>query len=140
MYKLLSTHPPAPGHTLLTLAIGENPDADGLLLLVTLARELEIGYVGERSVQRGGTKDVPIEDWSNAYDVVPVATSSLRSRLLAMTTDGGEGDIAARTLRIIDESRHRYGKPETEPRHPDLTSGKPWPIMTPNPDAEGTAS
>jgi hypothetical protein len=140
VYKLLSTRPPAPGHTLLTLAIGENPDADGLLLLITLERELGIGYVGERSVHRAVTKDVPIEDWSNAYDVVPVAASSLRSRLMAMTTDGGEGDVAARSLRIIDECRHRYGKPETEPRHPDLTSGKPWPIIRPDPDAEGTAS
>ena len=135
VYKLLSTRPLAPGHTLLTLAIGENPDADGLMLLVTLERELGIGYVGERSVQRAVTKDVPIEDWSNAYDVVPVAASSLRSRLLAMTTDGGEGDTAARTIRIIDECRHSYGRPETEPRHPDLTSGKPWPIIRPDPDA-----
>jgi hypothetical protein len=57
-----------------------------------------------------------------------------------MTTDGGEEDIAARILRAIDECRHRYGKPETERRHPDLTSGKPWPIMRPDPDAEGLAS
>jgi hypothetical protein len=24
-----------------------------------------------------------------------------------------------------------YGAPQAEPRHPDLGSGKPWPIITP---------
>ncbi|WP_420093033.1 hypothetical protein [Sinorhizobium fredii] len=28
------------------------------------------------------------------------------------------------------------GKKTTEPRHPDLASGKPWPILVPDPDVE----
>jgi hypothetical protein len=45
-------------------------------------------------------------------------------------------DPAARCLNAIDKTRDEYGGPEAEPRHPDLTSGKPWPILTPDPDAE----
>jgi len=35
----------------------------------------------------------------------------------------------------IDNVRDQYGLPEGEPRHPDLVSGKLWPIMTPDPKA-----
>jgi len=52
-----------------------------------------------------------------------------------MTTDGSSSDAAARWLNQIDAIRDEYGTPEAEPRHPDLASGKPWPIMTPDPDA-----
>ena len=51
------------------------------------------------------------------------------------TTDGGPADAAARWLRQIDAIRDEHGMPEIEPRHPDLASGKPWPIMQPDPDA-----
>jgi hypothetical protein len=53
-----------------------------------------------------------------------------------MTTDGGRHDAAARVLREIDRVRDENGAPEEEPRHPDLASGKPWPILVPDPDAE----
>ena len=32
--------------------------------------------------------------------------------------------------------RDEYGAPEAEPRHPDIASGRPWPILAPDPDAE----
>lgn len=53
-----------------------------------------------------------------------------------MTADGGPRDSAARVLRKIDRVRDESGAPEGEPRHPDLASGKPWPILVPDPDAE----
>jgi hypothetical protein len=53
-----------------------------------------------------------------------------------MTTDGGPSDAAARTLNEIDKIRDEYGAPEAEPRHPDLKSGKPWPIITPETRAD----
>jgi hypothetical protein len=59
----------------------------------------------------------------------------LRRKLLAMTTDGGPKDVASRWLSDIDIIRDQYGLPEGEPRHPDLASGKPWPIMTQDPEA-----
>jgi hypothetical protein len=51
-----------------------------------------------------------------------------------MTTDGGTSDIAAPWLNQIDEIRDEYGLPEGEPRHPDLASGRPWPILQFDPD------
>jgi hypothetical protein len=60
---------------------------------------------------------------------VPVYAGRLRQKLLALTTDGGPADAAARLLRQIDWIRDEYGMPDAECRHPDLASGKPWPIM-----------
>jgi hypothetical protein len=70
----------------------------------------------------------PAENWKGAYDIVPIPAVGLRRKLLAMRTDGRPSDAAARCLNVIDEIRDEYGAPETEPRHPDLKSGKPWPI------------
>jgi hypothetical protein len=55
-YKLLGTAPSPAGQALLARAVGENPNEEGLLLLVTLEQESRIGYVGERSVQQAVTK------------------------------------------------------------------------------------
>jgi hypothetical protein len=69
---------------------------------------------------------------------IAVPAVELRRKLLAMTTDGGSTDFAARCLNLIDKIRDDYGAPESEPRHPDLASGKAWPIMTPDPDSSET--
>jgi hypothetical protein len=53
-----------------------------------------------------------------------------------MTGTGGRDDPAARCLKLIDKLRDEYGAPESEPRHPDLASGKQWPILTHDPYAE----
>ena len=54
-----------------------------------------------------------------------------------MVATAGPASPAARCLNRIDEIRDDYGAPENEPRHPDLESGQPWPIMRPDPEEEG---
>jgi len=88
-----------------------------------------------QTIERLVTEHVPASDWAGAYNVVPFPAGSLRQKLFALTTDGGPADAAARWLRQIDSIRDEHGMPEAEPRHPDLASGKPWPIMQPDPDA-----
>ena len=58
-----------------------------------------------------------------------------RERVAKEVLSGLTPEAAARCLNEIDRVRDEYGAPEAEPRHPDLASGKPWPIMTPDPDA-----
>jgi hypothetical protein len=135
VYSLLIVGPTTRGLAILASAVAENPDEDGLLLLVRLEKELKRGVVGWHTVERVVTKHVPVENWQGAYNVVPVPADRLRQKLLALTTDGGPADAAARWLRQIDWIRDEHGMPEAEPRHPDLSSGKPWPIMQPDPDA-----
>ena len=137
VYGLLKDGPTTRGLTILAHAVAENPDEDGLLLLVRFEKELKRAFVGWKTVELVVTEDVPAEGWTGAYNIVPVPAGALRQKLFALTTDGGPKDAAARWLRQVDEHRDEHGMPEAEPRHPDLASGKPWPIMQPDPDAEG---
>jgi len=135
VYDLLKNGPTSPGLTLLAQAVAENADVDGLLLLIQSEIVHKRAFASSRTIESVVTEHVPAEDWKGAYNVLAVPAVELRRNLLAMTTDGGPTDAAARCLNMIDEIRDDYGTPESEPRHPDLASGKAWPIMTPNPDA-----
>lgn len=138
VYRLLKDGATTPGLALLAQAIAENPDADGLLLLIKIEIEYKHSFISRRTIESVVTEDVPSENWKGAYNVVPVPVVELRQKLLAMTTDGGPADVAARCLNQIDKIRDEYGTPDSEPRHPDLASGKPWPIMTADPDKSET--
>ena len=136
MYDLLRDGLTSGGLALLAHAIAENPDEEGLLLLVGLETDPTHPLADWKTIERAVTKHVPSENWKGAYDIVPTPALEVRRKLLAMTTDGGRSDAAARTLNEIDKIRDEYGAPETEPRHPDLKSGKPWPIITPEARAD----
>lgn len=135
VYDLLKDGVTSPALALLAKAVAENPDGEGLLLLVDIESKQKQHTLNWRTIEAVVTEHVPIEDWRNAYNVVPVPAAELRQALLARTTDGSPEDAAARCLTAIDLIRDERGAPITEPRHPDLASGKPWPIMTPDPDA-----
>ncbi len=123
------------GLATLASAVAESPDEDGLLLLVQFENELKRSFFGWRTIEGAVTEHVPIEGGTGTYNIVPIPAAELRRKLLAMTRDGGPTDAAARCLRQIDWIRDEYGVPEAEPRHPDLGSGRPWPILQPDPDA-----
>jgi hypothetical protein len=135
VYDLLGNGLTSPGLQLLAQAIAENPDTDGLLLLVRCEIDQKRSFTSWRTIESVVTQHVPSESWEGAYEVVGVPATELRRKLLAMTTDGGANDPAARCLNLIDKLRDERGRPETEPRHPDLGSGKTWPIMAPDSDA-----
>ena len=136
VYHVLRGGPTTTGLAILACAIAEAPDEDGLLLLVRFEQKSRQAFVTWHTIDRLVTEHVPASDWAGAFNVVPFPASSLRQKLLALTTDGGSADAAARWLRQIDSIRDEHGMPEAEPRHPDLASGKPWPIMQPDPDAD----
>lgn len=138
VYSLLKDGPTSPDLALLAQSVAEEPDAEGLLLLVRIEIEHKRSFLSWRSIQSVFTKQVSSEDWKGAYNVLPVPGVELRRMLLSMTTDGGPTDAAARCLNLIDKIWDQYGWPESEPRHPDLASGKAWPIMTRDPDAGET--
>jgi len=134
VYQLLKVGATTPGLALLAQTVAEAPDADGLLLLIKIEIEHKRSFISWHTIEKVVTEHVPAENWKGAYEVVPVPVVELRRQLLAMTTDGGSTDVAARCLNQIDNIRDDYGAPDSEPRHPDLASGKPWPIMLPDPD------
>lgn len=136
VYGLLKDGATTKQLALLASAVAEDPDTDGVLMLIDFEMETGRSFMTWQSIQSAVTEHVPAENWEGAYNVVPIPAVELRRKLLAMTGGGGTDDPAARCLNVIDKLRDEYGAPESEPRHPDLASERPWPILTPDPDAE----
>lgn len=127
-YKLLKDGASTPGLGMLARAVAESPDEEGLMVLMQCEQKGR-SFREWRTLEKVVTEHIPVEGYQGAYNVSPVPVTALRRRLIAMTTDGGYTDIAARWLNDINEIRDEHGLPEGEPRHPDLASGKPWPII-----------
>jgi hypothetical protein len=72
----------------------------------------------------------PAEGGDQAYERAPRAIPALRADLFARVVSGDESSATcARLLQVIDDWREGYGEPAGEPRHPNLTLGKPWPPL-----------
>jgi hypothetical protein len=129
IYNLLVEGAMTPGLALLAKAVAQVPDAEGILLLAGLEDTLKRRLVGQHEIEKVVTEHVPVEDWTGAYHIIPAPASDLRRRLFAATEDDGTAKAASRYLELIDLIRDEHGQPASEPRHPDLASGRPWPIM-----------
>jgi hypothetical protein len=134
VHGLLNSSAPIEHLAVLASALSHNPGADGVLALVDFEIRTGRSVWSWRSIEKVVTEHVPSESWKGAYNVVPVAAIELRKKLLAIAK--AIGDPATRCLNAIDRIRDEYGAPEDEPRHPDLASGKHWPMLTPDTDAE----
>ena len=135
--ELLKDGPTNDALALLAHSVGESPEADDLLMLVECEIKIGRSFLNRRSIQLAVTEQVLSKDWQGAYDVVPIPAVELRQKLLALTNGDAADAPPARCLNIIDKIRDECGAPETEPRHPDLASGRTWPILAPDAGAEG---
>lgn len=71
----------------------------------------------------------PSAHWVGAMELFSVELTAFRKELLAMMTDEGSlAELARKCLGEIDELRDEYGRIDDEPRHPDIASGKAWPV------------
>ncbi|MEX5728618.1 hypothetical protein Ga0609869_001971 [Rhodovulum iodosum] len=136
VFDLLKDGPTTKQLGLLASAVAEDPSTDGVLMLIDFEMKTGRSFMARPAIESAVTQHVPAENWEGAYNIVPVAATELRRKLLAMTGSGGKDDPAARCLNVMDKLRDEYGAPDSEPRHPDLASGRPWPILTLDPDAE----
>lgn len=73
VYDLLKLGPISPGFALLAGAIAEEPDAEGLLLLVKIEIEHKRSFISWRTIENVVTEHVPAENWTGAYNVMPVS-------------------------------------------------------------------
>lgn len=71
----------------------------------------------------------PSARWVNAMELFSVPLTALRKQLFALLDDEKQCGLARRCLEEIDDLRHEFGRINDEPRHPDIASGKPWPIV-----------
>ena len=109
--------------------VSESPQLEDLFILVQLEIKSSRSFVKRYTVEMAITERIPVEGWVNTYRTLPIPCAELRRKLLALVGNGSAEDPAVRCLTRIDEIRDMYGAPEAEPRHPDLGSGRLWPIL-----------
>jgi hypothetical protein len=116
---------------LLGEAIAEGADETGVLVLVQNHANRGEPYSGsiEAGIRHAVVGERPSQDWAGASELFGIAVPSLRKQLFGMIQgDAPKAQLAWRCLTRIDELRDEYGPVESEPRHPDIESGRPWPI------------
>jgi hypothetical protein len=105
-----------------------------------IIRALVQGYAAEHRPYDGGLAHAlrnaalgrrSVEGWTaNAYEVFSVSLADLRRELfgVALAKDA-QSLLAEACLVEIEELRDEHGRVDDEPRHPDISSGQPWPII-----------
>ncbi|WP_143043191.1 NACHT domain-containing protein [Myxococcus virescens] len=82
-----------------------------------------------RQVRRLAIGTRPSEKWQGVYEEYGLPLVELRALLFGMTGTGdGRARVAEQCLIEIDECRDKYGRILEEPRHPDISAGRPWPL------------
>ena len=119
-----------PARHLLERAIQEIGGADCVLALVRGYARTGKRFDGSlhQALQHTAVEHHAIAG-SNAVNLHPVSIAPLRKELFAMMhgDDAKLAEVAREALVNIDFIRDHYGAVESEPRHPDVTHGKPWP-------------
>lgn len=112
-------------------SIAEVADTNGILVMVRKYAEQGKSFDGilHMAIRHAAVRERPSAAWQGSHELSPVPLPKLRQRLLLMVReDGAVAKLAEKCLVAIDEFRDEYGQAETEPRHPDIDSGLPWPM------------
>jgi hypothetical protein len=108
-------------------AIIDQKDVLRLLQLCGPSGGDSMSRVVVQGVEKLAVIDRPIEG-TNAYERDASDLSWMRSELFQIYLKKGPlAAFAAKLLGIIDRQRDMYGRSLSEPRHPDISSGAPWP-------------
>jgi hypothetical protein len=122
-----------PAHRIIEEALAKIPTAQVVLAL--LRDQVSSGRAFD-SLLYSAVENVVLEkrslpEWQNAYQLHSVNASELRRELYAaIQANSPAASLAAACLTSIDMLRDKYGHPDSEPRHPDIQSGRPWPTIS----------
>jgi len=117
---------------ILEMAIAETADEEGVMVLFQKHALQSKAFSGslKNALQHAVVGDQPSRWWAGARELFGIAVPRLRAQLFARTEAlTPESSLARECLVAIDEFRDEYGSAESEPRHPDIDSGRPWPIV-----------
>lgn len=102
-------------------------DASAVFALVRVGENDPIDAGLLSAVESLGLEHIPIAG-SKAYELEPTDLSGWRKLLFQeVRTQGQKAQLAKTLLDMIDRKRDEYGHPLEETRHPDISSGQPWP-------------
>jgi hypothetical protein len=113
-------------------ALIEIADRSIIMLLVRSYTAAGRRFDGDlrRAVEHVVTGRQTVEGWQGAYEIVPTPATELRKDLFGLLSGtANEAALARDCLTCIDKLRDEHGRPDLEPRHPDIGSGQPWPLV-----------
>lgn len=114
-----------------SLVHARRPEVVTALIAADAALGRGFGHELEEAVYEIVVSHRPYGDTdTNTYEIIPVEAQAFRSALFRQVLEGGAaGELAATALEHLDALRDEYGAPQGEPRHPDLATGRPWPLQ-----------
>lgn len=123
-----------PAKSILEYGIAEATNTEGVLLLIRQ------GAASNKSFQSTGLPIAlrnmlvghsPMEFPGGMQYLYSVPAPDLRKGLFDVVRSGtsSESQLAADCLKAIDDIRDEYGHVDEEPRHPDIATGLPWPLL-----------
>jgi len=131
IYDVYASLPAGRAKQIAEASIAESGDTEAILFLVQQYGDQKRGFDGTiyTTLRRALVKEEPAPDGGNDTHLHSVSVTDLRKTLFRWSaTNDATGHLALRTLKAIDELRDDYGAAEAEPRHPDIESGRPWPL------------
>jgi hypothetical protein len=121
------------GQAMFEYVLAELGDPEAVLTLVRAYAAVGRGFDGllQRAIHEAALSKEPAADWVGACELHPVPLLELRKTFFAMMQHGSAraAALAEACLADIDGLRDEYGASEFEPRHPDVESGQPWPVV-----------
>jgi hypothetical protein len=123
----------ASNHPWIESCFASSPDAASILAMVR--RYADGGrafhyYPLSMAIESLVVKRRAVPNWENTSEMHGVDASGLRKQLFAMTqVEGALATVARASLAMIDALRDEHGRPGEEARHPDISTGRPWPFV-----------
>ena len=133
VYERFQSLNAGPARSVLEYAITEAADTKGVLLLTRegAARDKPFRSTGLNTALRNVlVGQTPMES-SGLKQLHRLPAQELRKRLFDMVVNGSTAEerLASECLHAIDDIRDDYGYIDSEPRHPDIATGVPWPLL-----------
>ena len=132
IYSIYENNPSDQLKKVLENTISKAADTDGVLLLVRKYSELGKSFDGilYDALNHVSTNELPSDQIPGAFQVFSAPITKLRKELFDLIGNNNtEANLAIKCLNVIDQLRDEYGIIESEPRHPDIDSGRPWPLI-----------
>jgi hypothetical protein len=120
------------GKDVLERALAKVADPEVILALIRSFAAAGRPYGGRlaNAVREIAVGRRPVADMPNAVEYFTVPLTELRRLLFGLAVAGGpQSSVAESCLIAIDELRDEHGRVDEEPRHPDIASGRAWPIL-----------
>ncbi len=133
LVEVFSSMPEGPGKEFVASVLAEDTNDQTFLVLAadsTGRKAIERRF--HYSIEDIAYQKTELSGEGYHFELTPRDARTVRRGLFALATSATTPDLArfaVRCLEEIDSTRDEYGEIETEPRHPDISSGVAWPFL-----------